>query len=704
MYLSPQIFEMKVKLSILFFLFIFFQGISQENEQMLETYPIFEACDDLPALRQKKCFSEQLKFLFFENLQVPISLKQSGKNAAINILFEVSEKGKFNIIYLDAGNLELRKEVKRVFNEFPEVKPATYNAMPVAMQFRLPVNLPISTEASEVVVEKQNFQVLEKPKEDEFAGIGDKIYSGQRLESNLNIPLSNELYSRFMDEVNYIGSDLHTASKPLIFQNVNPYYQFLEQRKILLKDKESWFGRKLWNEHLIEVRGEDYWFVADFGVDLQIGKEMESDYAFTYNNTRAAIFQGGLGEDLSFFTAVYESQGRFADYFNAYARTIKPDGGNPAIIPGRGIAKEFMNDGFDYPIATGYLSYSPSKFFNIQFGHGKNFIGDGNRSLFLSDIGSPSPYFKLNTSFWRLKYTNIWMSLRDVRPEVTADGSFLTKYVATHFLSLNVTRRLNIGLFESVIWYDDNNRGFDLNYLNPVIFYRAIEFSTGSRAGNALLGISGKYKFTNDFNIYSQLMIDEFSSLDIFSGDGSYKNKIGFQLGAKYFDAFSVEDLQFQIEYNQVKPYVYSHNTVILNYGHNNQSLAHPWGANFKELVGIARYKYLRWYASGKLVLGERGFDFVDDEINYGGNIFLSEDLRPQDDNHEIGQGNNAKSVFAELEAGYIVNPSTNLKLFGSLIYRNFDSAEATYFSEEQPSIWFNFGLRTDIFNWYFDY
>src|SRR5690606_39354764 len=91
-----------------------------------------------------------------------------------------------------------------------------------------------------------------------------------------------------------------------------------------------------------------------------------------------------------------------------------------------------------------------------------------------------------------LKYTNTWMWLRDVRPEVEQDKAFLTKYMATHYLSWNVSKRFNLGLFESVLWTNSNNRGFDVNYLNPIIFYRAIEFETGQGAGNAILGASAK--------------------------------------------------------------------------------------------------------------------------------------------------------------------------------------------------------------------
>ena len=400
---------------------------------------------------------------------------------------------------------------------------------------------------------------------------------------------------------------------------------------------------------------------------------------------------------------VYENQGRFADYFNRYAESIRPGNEGAAIIPGRGIAKPFMGQGYDYPVAEGYLSFSPGKFFNLQFGHGKNFIGDGYRSLLLSDNASPYPFFKLNTTFWKIKYTNTWMSLRDVRPEVTGEDSYRTKFMANHYLSYNVTKRLNIGFFESVMWENDNNRGFDLNYLNPIIFYRAIEFSTGAQAGNAIIGLTGKYKWSNSFLTYGQWLIDEFSSTDVFGGEGSWKNKHGFQVGAKYFNAFNIQDFQLQLEYNQVRPYTYSHNTITLNYGHANQSMAHLWGANFRELIAIARYKTGRYYGHVKAIYGERGFDFLENGAYYGGNIYRTEEDRPFETGVEIGQGNTTQSFFSQAEVGYIVNPVTNLKFFGSFIYRNFDPEVNTVNNFKNTTYWFNIGLRTDIFNWYYD-
>ncbi len=298
------------------------------------------------------------------------------------------------------------------------------------------------------------------------------------------------------------------------------------------------------------------------------------------------------------------------------------------------------------------------------------------------------------------------MSLRDVRPDVVNSGSYRTKFIANHYLSWNTTKRLNLGFFESVMWENDNERGFDLNYLNPVIFYRAIEFATGADGGNAIIGLTGKYKFSNHFYAYGQWLIDEFSSADVVGGEKSWKNKHGIQLGAKYFDAFNVPDLYLQAEYNQVRPYTYSHNSIILNYGHNNQSMAHLWGANFREIIAIARYKKDRWYGSAKTIYGKRGFDFTStgEKTNFGQDIYRTEDDRVYEYGVKIGQGNTTSSFYTELEAGYIVNPTTNLKLYANLIYRDFNPQVDTATHFDNSTVWINFGLRTDIFNWYFDY
>jgi hypothetical protein len=145
----------------------------------------------------------------------------------------------------------------------------------------------------------------------------------------------------------------------------------------------------------------------------------------------------------------------------------------------------------------------------------------------------------------------------------------------------------------------------------------------------------------------------------------------------------------------------------ITNYGHNNQSLAHQWGANISELIAIGRYHKGRYFADAKMTVGTRGFDFdtVDNSLNYGGNIYKDYDEnRASDSGVKVGQGNKTTIFIADFQGGYLVNPATNLKLYASVIYRSFDPMKNTATTFKESTNWFSVGLRADIFNWYFDY
>ena len=687
---------------ILFILFFFPLLVFSQDEK----YPVFNTCKEAKMDAVKECFYSETRKQFFKEFKTPAIIENENFTGNVSAVFVVTNSGEFKLIYVNSPYKELKVEIERTFSMFPKIQPASYNNHSIEMRFTLPISFPLSGDGKTVIIEDDN-----KPKQDlskvvEQTKIADSTFLEHR--SQLNIPFTHTYYSRFDQSMNAIGTNSHTAAKPFVYEEVANYYDFKEEKESLKRDAEGWWTRKLWNEHLVEVQSKDYWFTIDPIFDLQVGKDTDADFSSTFNNTRGIYVQGSLGKKLSFSASVFESQGRFAQYYNQFAESLGKPGSDTevAVIPGRGIAKRFKSNAYDYPVAEGYLSYTPSKHLNIQFGHGRNFIGDGYRSLLQSDVSSPYTFLKLNTKFWKIKYTNTWMWLRDIRPEVEEDGAFLTKYMANHYLSWNVSKRLNIGLFESVMWVDSNGRGFDINYLNPVIFYRAIEFESGQDAGNAILGASAKYKWNNKVNLYGQFILDEFSLDAIKGGNKSWKNKYGYQLGLKYYNAFKVKNLMLQAEYNQVRPYTYSHNSIVLNYAHANQPMAHLWGANFKEFILIGRYKYKRWYADAKLIFGKRGLDFNDgtDNFSYGGDIYRNDEDRPFDEGVEIGQGNETSIFHGELLAGYIINPASNLRLFTNISVRNFDPNANTAAAFSNNTVWFNLGLRTDLFNWYFDF
>jgi len=689
----------KILLSFLFLLLSII-GYSQA-----ERYPVFPACESEQISNLPSCFKNQVKEVVLNNFIIPENVIQENFKGIINVVFLVDDSGNFKVLYVNSPFKELKDEVERVFKTLTTITPAKFNNHNIEMQFVFPIAIPLegNKQDEELIVEEvKEIKKIETLQKEKLVEITTEKSLFPEHKSVLNIPYTSAEYATYDYYLNQ-AENTHTSIKPYVYSEVDKYLDLDNQKNKLIKPKETWFGKKLLNEHMANVKGKDYWFTIDPIVDLQVGRDSED--INTFNNTRGVQINGGLGKNLNFSTSFYESQGRFSGYFNEYAESIKPDGGNPAIIPGRGIAKDFKTDAYDYPVAEAYLSYTPNKHFNFQFGTGKNFIGDGYRSLFLSDVASPYPFFKINTSFWKIKYTNLWMNMQDVRKELTVDGAYRQKFIAMHYLSWNVSKKVNLGLFETVIWDNSNDRGFDVNYLNPLIFYTAAEFATGTRAGNVLLGLSLKYKHKN-ISLYSQLLIDELRISEATSSNGWWGNKNGIQIGAKFYNAFKIEDLFLQIEHNAVKPFTYSHDELNYNFGHNNQPLAHLWGSNFNETILIARYTKDRWFANSKIVIGKKGFDYntTADNFSYGGNIYRDNDERVSEYGNEIGQGNEASITIADLQVGYLVNPATNLKLFGGITLRNFEPVSPSTSFIKSNTTWISFGLKTDVFNWYFDF
>ena len=690
-----------------------FSGVIFGQNSSSEQFPKFPDCVNAIGNQQESCFYNTLQNYFYNNFKVPQELQEQNYKGTVIAVFEVDTAGTFKVLYTDAAHESLKKESNRVFESLPKVTPATFSGRPTYAKFSIKINIPLvapnSKEENEATkYAKTNTTLIDNKKElSEYDDIVYKPFENPQFKSSGVLPFSHQNYGVFEALMNQVGANNHTASKPYSYDEVAKYYDFETVNKTFLKQKESWWGRKLWNENLVAIQGEEYWFTLNPIFDFRVGKDTESEASNTFVNTRGVVVNGGLGKQLTFSTSIFESQGRFADYYNAYAESIRPSGGNPAIIPGIGIAKRFKEDAYDFPLAEANIKYKPNQFIDLQLGYGRNFLGDGYRSLLQSDGASPYPFFKINTTFWKIKYTNTYMWLKDVRDAATIDGTYGTKYMASHYLSWNVTKNWNLGFFENVVWTNTNERGFDFNFVNPLIFYRAVEFGSSSKTGNALLGLASKYKWNNSVNFYGQFLIDEFAIGDVRESNQSWRNKFAYQIGVKYYDAFKVKNLLLQVEYNQVRPYVYSHSNPITNYGHNNQSMGHMWGANFREFIVIARYYKGRYFADAKFIYGQRGFDFNNgtDNFNYGGNIYLDYDEnRPYDTGVSIAQGNKTSILIADLQVGYLVNPANNLKVFGNVMFRNFDPTAVTASTVQSNTTWFSVGLRSDLFNWYFDY
>ena len=273
--------------------------------------------------------------------------------------------------------------------------------------------------------------------------------------------------------------------------------------------------------------------------------------------------------------------------------------------------------------------------------------------------------------------------------------------MAMHHLNIRCTKWLDIGLFESVIYTRQNH--FEVQYLNPIIFYKAIQNSLGS-PDKSDVGLDYKLNFLHHLQWYGQVLFDEFNFKNLIRHNGWWANKWAIQTGLKYVDAFSVPNLDLQAEFNLARPYTFTHNDSASTYTHYNQPLGHPLGANFWEVIAIAKYQLLpELKITGKVIYYEKGLDTA--TANYGGDIFrpyISPTTGGLDVNTEfgnkLGQGIKDRVVLVDILISYQIRH--NLYADFNFIFRHSTASEYAlkpYEFYEKTGIMFGCGLRYNI-------
>ena len=462
-------------------------------------------------------------------------------------------------------------------------------------------------------------------------------------------------------------SFLHTAWKPIIYRDTN-----------VVISGRSWLHRKFFEEHLLQVKQHDFNLNADIIFDEYIGYTQRSlptvivpkeSSKVPMMNTRGYEITGNISDKFYFETAFYENQGRFGGYVDSFIRKSR-------VVPGQGAYKNVGDGkGFDFSASGGRMVYMPGKHFMFDLGYGKNFIGDGYRSLILSDWSYNYPYLKATASFGKFQYNVMWAQyISERNPQYNNKEGQFRKWSQTFLLDWKATKRLSIGVFETVMWPDqDTNRNKDVSgwIASPVMFLHGSKSPSGV-PNNVIAGTNIKYRIFSSTYLYSQVVIDHF-------GDNkSWKSRYGIQAGIRSGNLFNVTNLNGLIEFNMARPYMYATNTLNTNYTHNNQALAHPLGANFKEGLLLAEYSLKRFHFRFESFIAKYGVDSTD-AVNYGQNIYKPIDTRTISDNTEIGQGLSTKTYFADLRIAYVLNPVTNMRIETGITIRNEKNDLAVY-------------------------
>lgn len=505
-------------------------------------------------------------------------------------------------------------------------------------------------------------------------------------------PYSYQFYQKLNAAEYSPTTSLHTSLKPYIIADSGIVRQVYDSLMMSNVDNagKNWIHKVLFSGHLAEVKNKNYTFSIDYLPDLQAGREFESKQT-TDLNTRGYQISATIGSNFFFYTSGYENQGKFANYEANYIS--KTD-----MIPGEAYDRSFLGYN-DWSYATTLMGYKLSKAVTIVLGEDKTFIGDGYRSVLLSDYAANYPLLRLTADLGpNVQYMAMWAYMED--PSAVQFNSFTNnrrKWGAFHYIDWSINKRASIGFFNALIAEEANDQGklhgFDVNYIDPLYFSSSLGPSgAGTIPDHTLVGFNGKYKFFNKTTIYGQLLFDQ--SLSPVNNSGGK----AWQLGFKGSDLFKVKSLNYLFEYNTAAPYTYANRNPIVNYTELDEPLGDPLGANFKELLGIVNYSIGRFDLQGEIDYAKTGLNIG--SINYGQDITLADNINlPPATTGTTGQGLATTVKYAEGTVAYLLNPKYNFRLEVGALLRQETNSETSL-----KTAMITIGLRSSFRDLYHDF
>ena len=488
-------------------------------------------------------------------------------------------------------------------------------------------------------------------------------------------PFSRDYYhliERYEIRKGSLSSTLHTGFKPFRRDHIAGYLSEIDEDSSRFSGadvfnleylrKDNWeFAANVAPKSIKKFLGGLYVTPADFFhyrdsvFDFHLNPVLyfhggiengESDRRF--RNTRGLEIRGSIDRKIGFYTYLSTTDLVFPTWVRSYTQAN-------GAVPGEGFWKRYGENGYSFFSATGYVTFQATDHVGFQLGHDRNFVGEGYRSMILSDFSNPYFFVKINTKIWKLNLTNLWGQMNaDINYDrgFPTDGRYPQKWFSHHRLSANLGKKINVGIFESVM-----ANSFDLNYLNPLIFYRWVEHQLGT-PDKVMLGTDVKWNLVKGMQIYGQFALDEFVFNEFFgvTGKNSSRNKHGVQLGYKYVDVLGIPNMDLQLEYTQARPFTFQEKFDYQSFTNYRTPLTHPLGANFREAVGIIRYQPIPRLNLQALVFYQHYGKDPDEEANFGGDILKNRTSTSLGlFGNVIGQGVTHNVAMGTLQATYMV-------------------------------------------------
>lgn len=490
-----------------------------------------------------------------------------------------------------------------------------------------------------------------------------------------HFPLVRQITEEVEQAIAHPDSTTFLSFKPYLRNTIDqdslPTYNTSDRRYFNL------FEAKLFKEHLFEVHQDDFDLFIDPVTEMEIGYDYKDqteyqDSTQLRTNVRGLRLAGQIGGIVSFETIVYENQAFFPSYLRAHVDST-------GVAPGQGRTKVFRTTGFDYSSSSGSIGFKPVDWLTVHLGTGKHFIGTGYRSMLLSDNSFNYPFlrfrFHIPESKW--EYIKIYGEINtlDRLPlgEVP-ESLFKKKGLGIHYFNWSPHPRIELGLFESVVWERWDSTGtqpIPLLAAQPIPFLNTAVLGLEDKH-NVVTGVNLGVKISRDVRMYGQLVVDRADA-----------EGMGYQVGLKWKDL--LPRLDVQAEYNHGGVLLFASADPLHSYTHHNEPMAHPLGAAFDELVVIVNHRYKRFWSQWR-------FNAQQHDYLAAGNVLEPlGDVLPEIKNTTVLQGN--------VELGYTMNPNMRLQTVMGFTYR-----DANFSTGHQVTAYPYLAIRTSLRNKYYDF
>lgn len=513
------------------------------------------------------------------------------------------------------------------------------------------------------------------------------------------VPVEDEIY-HFLDRMNTLGilDNYNSFELPKTRKNITTYLKIISNKTKRLNSVDK---NKL-TDYLIE-------FEFDLTSSLNKSDALFPNWNFKYllsekekflysysNSTGTSFFINFIGKLDHLFQSDYKTnQNRNATLFrfggefrgSLFSRVgFSVNTTNGSFSGNKSLAQSYSSLKYNYKFTrtsgsdlgdnyfdetSAFLSLDYD-FVKLKIGNDRNLFGYGKHKVLLSDNAPRMEYINFLLTYKSFNFSFFHGKLlgnqhQEFDDEQGGINIVSDKYFIYHRIGLNISKHLNFGAGEMIIYA---NRNIDFSYLNPFNFYKSAEHANQDR-DNAFLFFDFQNNTIDGLKLYSTILIDDIDFGKI--GSGWYGNQTLMSFGAYSNQLYKIFPIDIELQYIKISPYVFTHRIKDNNFTNSDFNLGSTLQPNSSsthlDLYYSPHYRVninlgFNYTLHGANKTTENG----ELKTNYGGNILVGH--RPGDSEEIYFLGGN-REIFREYNFKTTFEPIKNWLLSININYIN---------------------------------